>query len=182
MELVFVDSSQLTRRQRQRITELQKECFSHVSREDIEECFIAEGFGWIFSYENRVIVGQLELHSREVMFDRRKVSLGGLGGTCVASPWRNRGIAKAMVRRGLDILRQEKRDVVCLNADIRNHPSGGLYYQLGFKLMKRKVSFEDAHGRIRHDGGEMFLPLCSKENYDFIMNSKKTFHVGRGYW
>jgi len=48
--------------------------------------------------------------------------------------------------------------------------------------MKRKVSFEDVYGRTRYDVGELFIPLCSKEAYDSIMKSDRTFHLGRGYW
>jgi len=183
LEVVFVRLSELTSGQIQRIKELQKACFSHVNRKEIEECFIAERFGWIFAYENAVIVGQVELHSRTVLFDGRQVSLGGLGGTCVTAAARNRGIAKAMVEKGLEILRHEKKsDVACLNADIEHYPNGGLYQQLGFRLMKRRISFEDAYGETRHDIGELFIPLCSQETYDFIMKSDRTFHLGRGYW
>ncbi len=183
MGVVFVPLDELSSGQRQRRGELQKECFSHVSREEIQECFIAEGFGRIFAYENGLIVGQVELHSRTVLFEGKQVSLGGLGGTCVTAAARNRGIAKAMVRKGLEILRSEKRsDVACLNADIRHYSDGGLYHQLGFRLMKRKISFEDAYGKTRYDIGELFIPLCSQETYDFIMKSDRTFNLGRGYW
>lgn len=183
MEVVFVPLGELTVGQKQRIGELQKECFSHVSREDIQECFISEGFGWIFARENGLIVGQLELHSRTVLFEGKQVSLGGLGGTCVTQAARNRGIARALVEKGLEILRQEeKSDVACLSADIEHHPDGGLYHQMGFRLMKRKISFEDVYGKTRYDIGELFIPLCSRETYDFIMKSDRTFHLGRGYW
>jgi hypothetical protein len=183
LEVVFVALSELTSGQIQRIKELQKECFSHVSQEEVEECFIAEGFGWMFAYESAMIVGQVELHSRTVLFEGKQVSLGGLGGTCVTSAARSRGIAKAIVKRGMEILAREKKsDVACLNADVEHHPNGGLYHQLGFRLMKRKVSFEDVYGKTRYDNGELFIPLCSQETYDVIMKSDRTFHIGRGYW
>lgn len=182
MEFVFASSNQITAHQRARILELQKECFSHVSRKEIQESFIAEGFGWIFAFENQIIVGQVELHKRLVQFEGVQMLLGGLGGTCVKTSARRRGIAKELVKTGLDLLRGEKCDVACLNADVRNHPDGGLYSHLGFRIMKRRISFEDVYGGKRYDSGEMFIPLCSKEIYDLIMNSEKTFHIGRGYW
>jgi hypothetical protein len=85
--------------------------------------------------------------------------------------------------QGLEILKDERRsDVACLNADVDHHPDGGLYHQLGFRLMRRKISFEDVYGKTRYDTGELFIPLCSQETYDSIMKSDKTFHLGRGYW
>jgi hypothetical protein len=53
---------------------------------------------------------------------------------------------------------------------------------MGFKLMRRRISFEDAHGKIRYDKGAMFVPICSREIYAHIMSSRKTFHYGKGYW
>ncbi len=182
MNLVFVPTDQLSTVQKLRIKEMQKECFSHVSREDIEECFIAESLGWIFAYENARIVAQLEVYSRNVTFEGKSIRLGGIGGTCVTLSKRNRGIATKTVKEGLRILKQMKCDVACLNADVKNHPGGGLYGSLGFRLMDREISFEDVQGKVRHDYGELFIPVCSNETYDLIMSSDKTFHVGRGYW
>ncbi len=68
---------------------------------------------------------------------------------------------------GLQILREKKKcDVACLSADIKNHPDGGLYHELGFKVMDREISFEDVQGEIRYVAGETFIPVCSKETYN----------------
>jgi predicted N-acetyltransferase YhbS len=183
LEVVFAPVGELTSGQIQRMGELRKECFSQVSREEVQECFIAKAFGWIFAYENGLIVGQVGLHSRTVSFEGKQIALGGLGGTCVTAAARNRGIAKVIVEKGLEILRLEKKsDVACLSADIKHHPDGGLYHQVGFRLMKRKISFEDVYGKTRYDTGELFIPLRSQEIYDFIMKSDRIFHLGRGYW
>ncbi len=182
VNLLFVPTDQLSSTQKLRIKELQKECFSHVSRQDIEECFIAESFGWIFAYEKGSILAQVELYSRNVAFEGKSIRLGGIGGTCVTASRRNQGIATRMVNESLKILRQSKCDIACLNADVKNHPELGLYRSLGFRLMDREISFEDIRGQLRQDHGELFVPVCSKEIYDLIMNSDRTFHVGRGYW
>ena len=101
MQPIFVQTVELSQSQRSRINELQRNCFSRVSREEIEECFIAPSFGWIFANENGAIIGQLELFSRKVLFDGKEVVLGGMGGTCVTTSARERGIAKEMVKMDL---------------------------------------------------------------------------------
>jgi predicted N-acetyltransferase YhbS len=138
---VYVAAGRLSRSQRRRIKELQEECFSRVSREEIAECFIAKGFGWVFAYRGNSIVGQLKLFSRKVKFDGREILLGGLGGTCVTLSARNKGLGPRLVRKGIEILRQKNCDIACLNANIKDYPSGGLYYRLGFRLMRRPISF-----------------------------------------
>ena len=57
---VVVGFEQLSPIQKIRIKELQKECCGHISRKEIEECFIAESFGWIFACRDDTIIGQVE--------------------------------------------------------------------------------------------------------------------------
>jgi predicted N-acetyltransferase YhbS len=180
--LVYVATGRLSRSQRRRIKELQKECFSRVNRKEIVECFIAKRFGWEFAYQGNWIVGQIELFSRKVVFEGRKILVGGLGGTCVTVSARKIGLGSRLVSEGIEILRRKSCDIACLNANIKDYPSGGLYYRLGFRLVRRPIFFSDVNGRTRHDSGEMFAPICSSEVYKLVMNSRRTFHLGRGYW
>jgi predicted acetyltransferase len=161
---------------------LQHECFNHVSQAEISECFIAKSFGWVFAKEEDSIVGQLELYGRTVWFEGEKVNLGGLGGTCVTRHARRRGIGTSLVKKGLEVLTKKGCDIACLNANVKDYPSGGLYHRHGFRLMKRPISFEDVYGNIRYDVGEMFIPVRSTSRYRRVMTSETTFHIGRGYW
>jgi predicted N-acetyltransferase YhbS len=179
---VFVKIRRLSPAQKRGVQKLQAECFGHVSRKEIRECFFAKGFGRIFVYEDDLIVGQAELFSRPIHFHGMKILLGGVAGVCVTTSKQHRGIGKAIVSRGLDILRDRKCDIACLNANVGKYPRGGLYYSLGFRLMKRKISFEDVHGRMRYDTGELFVPVCSQAIYNSVMSSEGIFHIGRGYW
>jgi predicted N-acetyltransferase YhbS len=179
--LHFVPANQLNVDQKVRYKELQKECFSSVNQAEAEKCFFAEPFGFLFASEDGMTVGQSELFIRKVSFEDRQVLLGGIGGVCVTGSMRNKGVGTQMVQRCVEILTEKRCEVACLNADIKGHPYG-LYHRLGFKVMERKVSFEDIDGRVRYDGSEMFLPLCSSETFDLIMKSDTTFHMGKGYW
>lgn len=123
----------------------------------------------------------VKLFKRDIEFDGRSLALGGIGGVCVAENMRRKGIATEMIRKGLEVLREKGCEVACLNADLSRNVYR-LYENIGFKLMDRKISFEDINGKIRYDDGTMFVPLCSKEIFEHIMKSDKTFHYGKGYW
>jgi predicted GNAT family N-acyltransferase len=179
--LSFVPNGQLTPDQKLSGRRLQNECFSSVSAEVLERCFFAEPFGQVFASENGTIVGQSKLFTRKVPFEGREVLLGGIGGVCVTASARNRGTATQMTSRCIEILKETRCDVACLTANIKDFPEG-LYYRLGFRAMKREVSFEDFDGRIRHEGSEMFLQVCSNQLFELIMKSDKTLHMGRGLW
>jgi hypothetical protein len=179
---VFVKTESLSPAQKQGIHKLQAECFGHISQTEIRESFFVKGCGRILVYEGSDMVGQAELFSRRIFFQGMRILLGGVAGTCVTRSNRHRGIGKAIVRLGLDILRRRKCDIACLNANVQKYSRGGLYYSLGFRVMKRRVSFEDVRGKMRYDTGEMFVPICSQAIYDSVMTSEEIFHIGRGYW
>jgi GNAT superfamily N-acetyltransferase len=179
--IILIPEAKLNEEQRRGIDKLLKHCFSDVPEEEIEECFIAESFGRVLAYKNDVLVGHLRLFKRRVEFDGRELILGGIGGTCVLEDVRGKGIATKLIKKGVGVLKVEKCDVACLNADL-SKTAYKLYEKLVFLLMKRKISFEDIHGRTRYDCGTMFIPICSKEIYQHIMSSDRTFHYGKGYW
>jgi len=156
-------------------------CFSDVSQEDIDECFIAKSFARVLAYDGTSVVGHLSLFKRHVKFEGMGVILGGLGGVCVSESRRRRKIGTGLMKKGLQVLKDEGCDVACLNADLKKK-ADKFYEKIGFKLMNRQISFEDAHGKTRYDTGTMFISVCSKEIYNQLMNSKKTFHYGKGYW
>lgn len=97
------------------------------------------------------------LHKRHIEFAGRKAILGGTAGACVAEHMRERGITSRMMKKGLEVLKEQKCDVACLNADpLKRKTAFKLHKNVGFKLMDRKISFEDIHGNI-----SMTLEPCS---------------------
>lgn len=181
IDLQFIKNTDLTEEQKKGKDILNGECFADVSQQDIEEDFIVESFANILAYKNNNLIGKISLIKRKIKFDGKDVYLGGIGGVCVTASERRQGIALKMIQKGLEVLKHEGCDVVCLNTDT-NKSEYKLYEASGFKRMDRKISFENVHGKIKYDYGTYFYPLCSKDLYDFIMNSNETFHYGRGYW
>lgn len=177
----LVKAGQLTPDQPTGLETLSHECFGDVPTEEITDNFIAEPFAYLFAMIGTEMISRVALFKREVIFDGQKIMVGGIGGVCVATAHRHHGVASSMLKRALLILREEKCDVACLNVDLEKkiYP---IYEKLGFKLMDREVSFENIRGEVIHEVGTMFIALSSPEKYDLIMNSKETFHYGRGCW
>jgi predicted acetyltransferase len=176
-----VPEGQFSAAQLKAIEKLQQECFGDIPQKEKDEDFIAESFARVFTYENNKIVGILRLFKREVEFSGRRIVLGGMAGTCVTEKERRKGIATKMLKKGIRILKKENCEIACLNVDLKKE-AYKVYERLGFRLMEREVSYENSRGEIKRDKGTMFMPITSQEAFDFVMNSKKTFHYGRGYW
>lgn len=183
IKLTLVPKDELSYQQKQAVLELQRQCFGDVDPKEAEECFYAEVHARILAYSNEELVGYLILHKRNIKFDGREIIMGGAVGACVAECMRGRGIGKRLMKKGLAILKNQGCDVACLNADLENRKAAfELYKKLGFKLMERRISFEDIHGNMRYESGTMFIHLNSKELFNHVMNNMDTFHYGKGYW
>ena len=181
MKIAFIKEADITKEQKEVLHKFWKECFSDVPKQFIEENFIAKGFARLFAYQDSDIVGTLELFKREARFAEKEIVLGGMGGVCVIESMRGKGIATQMLQKSLEILREEKCDIACLNVDLKKD-TYKLYERIGFTLMNRKISYENSKGEIKYDDGTMFIRVCSKEMYDYVMNSAETFHYGKGFW
>ena len=181
LKLAFVLQDEITAEQKAAVHKLWEECFSDVPQDFIEENFIAKGFSRLFAYQDSSIVGTLELFKRKISFAGKEIMLGGMGGVCVTESMRRQGIATQMLRKGLEILKEKECDIACLNVDLKKDMHK-LYEKVGFTLMDRKISYENSKGEIKYDDGTMFIPICSKKIYDYIMGSTETFHQGKGFW
>lgn len=181
LRLVVVPQEKITSEQKEALDRLWKECFSDVHQQYIEENFFARGFARLFAYIDLEIAGTLELYKRNIRFAEKEIILGGMGGVCVTEGMRRKGIATKMLYKGLEVLKKEKCDIACLNVDLTKNTQK-LYEKVGFTLMDRKISYENSRGEIKRENGTMFIPVCSKETCDYVMNSTETFHYGKGYW
>lgn len=177
----LVKAGELTTNQQTGLDALNQECFGDVPTQEITDNFIAEPFAYLFAMIGKAMISRVALFKREVVFASQKVILGGIGGVCVTTRHRHHGVASSMLKRALLILREEKCDVACLNVDLEKkiYP---IYEKLGFTMMERAISFENVRGETVHDQGTMFIPICSPDKYELIINSSETFHYGRGYW
>ena len=166
-----------------KILALEKFCFSHVNLIDINECFYSEIFARVCTFFEKELVGHLILHKREIMFDEKRIIIGGAVGACVKDNMRRKGIAEKMMQIGLEKLKKESCDIACLTVD----PEDGqdaikLYKKLGYAIMNREISYEDIYGKLRYDSDTMFISLCSDSLFKHIMENSHTFHYGKGYW
>lgn len=181
LQTSVVKENEITQKQQSDIKTLAAECFPDVTATQDEEHFYAESFARILAYDNDLLVGHLKLFNRKVEYANQPVNLGGMGAVCVTSPYRGKGIATNMLKRGLDVLKERNCDIVCLNVDTSKE-TYKLYESVGFKMLQKNISFEDSHGEIKFDDGTMFLPLHSHTVCDAIMKGEHTFHYGKGYW
>jgi GNAT superfamily N-acetyltransferase len=163
------------------ISVLSKKSFSDVPKESIEEGFYAESFGRVFTFTGKFMVDMLTLYKRKIVFDKVDIILGGIGGVCVSKGFQGKSIATLMLKTALEILKNKNCYIACLNVDLEKNIYS-LYEKAGFQMMDREISFENIKGKKIFDKGTMFIPINSLEKNNLVINSKNTFHYGKGYW
>lgn len=176
----YAKAGELTPQEQKGLDLLNQECFGDVPQDEIEEDF-AYPDAFLFARIGQEVIARIGLYKRNVNFANQPIALGGIGGVCVTTKYRHHGIASSLIKRGLLKLKEEQCDLACLNVDL-DKKIYGIYAKLGFTMMEREISFENVRGEVVREHGSMFVPLCSQEKYDLVMNGSETFHYGRGYW
>lgn len=80
-----------------------------------------------------VIICKLEVHSSHSPPTRR----GYIAMLAVASPYRGKGIATALVKKAIDAMAQRNADEIVLETEETNVPAMRLYERLGFLRSKK---------------------------------------------
>ncbi len=143
-------------------------------------CSEADLFRQLLAFEDSEIIGGLELYKRSIAFDGRTILLGGFGGVWTRSDKRRKGVSTALLKRGMDILRDHACDIAYLCTDVTK--LGGLYGAVGFQPLVANHTYLGRFGKRHVDSDGMIAPVCSEEVLSRILNSKEPFDIGRGNW
>lgn len=137
-------------------------------------------FGYVIAYENKEIIGSINLLTRKIKFKGKDISLGGFGGVCTHIEWRRKGIASKLLQKGVEVLKQNGCDIVLLCTDINK--LGKLYGQSGFVPLGRAYKATGLSGKIYLDKGGMIAKLNSQKIFDEVMNDKEIFDIQGQDW
>ncbi len=180
-EITIAVVDPLSEQQLVQVQKLQAEAFSDLEPEEIEDDFISPEDASVIAMLNDELVGYAGIHHANIVFEDKKVKLGGFGGVCTRSDMRGKGIATRVINSAMEYLKQRGDDVAFLGVDLSKHTQQ-LYEKAGFVLLPRKFSWEDAKGNLKTDDGGMIAPINSPQLFDYILQSKTTLHVGKGNW
>lgn len=168
-------------RQRQDIRWLQEQCFGHIGKNEIEEDFYSPNVAWVMAHQDDELVGYGGIHKTEVVYEERKINLGGFG-VCTREDMRRRGVATRMCTAAMELLELEECDIAFLSIDLSQEGVAKLYENLGFIHLPKMFSWKNVHGDTKQDTGGMIAPVGSQELFEHVLKGTDVFHVGDGYW
>lgn len=127
-----------------------------------------------------VLVGCANIYISVVNVFDSQIKIGGFGGVCTHPLLRNRGIATKMCQYALNRLLELNCDVVFLASSIQMIE---FYNKLGFVELNKKFSWKNSKGELCFGNGGLIREVEGKKRlFKKIIDTKKPFYVGNGYW
>jgi predicted acetyltransferase len=164
------------------VLSLQTRCFEW-GKDDLKrhnEKYGTKPIGYILAYENKKMVGALNLLLREITYKDKKILLGGIGGVAVIHEHRGKGIASKLLDIGLEELKEQGCDIAFLSTNINEHPT--LYTRSGFRAINRTHKVTGKSGEEYVGYGGMIAPLKSEDIYEEILNNSEIFDIQGQDW
>lgn len=165
---------------------LMKRSFSwHQSGPEKQEeydkfCSKKDQIGYILSFNDKRIIGAVIILERQVKFNEANLVLGGIGGVSVRRKYRRQGLAIAMLKTAMEMLKQEKCDIAYLCTDVKKLKN--LYLPVGFVVLNRPHTFLGRSGKRYTEYDAMIAPVNSSEKFQKVLADKAPFDIGRGNW
>lgn len=134
---------------------------------------------YILALHKKEIIGRVVVLKRIITLNNKQIVLGGIGGVRTHIKWRRKGIARALSKKALEILKDEKCDVafLCTRKEIFS-----LYEKLGFKPLDRQFTYTGRSGKVYFDWDGMLAPITSQSVFEEIMQDDKPFDLCGGNW
>jgi predicted GNAT family N-acyltransferase len=136
---------------------------------------------WILVLEKDDIIGVTAIFCREILFNNKKIYLGGIGKVRVRDDKRRMGIASAMMSEAIKQLKIVNSDIAYLCTDMQSFLVK-FYEKYDFEKMNQSYTFLSKSGKRYTENEGMIAPINSKKIFEEIMEDKKAFDIGIGNW
>jgi predicted acetyltransferase len=170
------------------VNRLLDECFGAESRLTSQQLdvqkdkFFSIPIAYLLAIENNLVIGVVKLYKREISYLEEKIILGGFGGVCTAKNKRRRGVATALLKKGMQELKSHGCDIAYLCTDVDDPGMLTLYSQVGFVPLNKPYTYLGKSGKRYTEEDGLIAPVKSKDKYNLVMDGKEIFDIGIGNW
>jgi len=144
--------------------------------------FFTIPIAYLLVIENNLVIGVIELYKREISYLEEKIILGGFGGVCTAKNKRRRGVATALLKKGMRELKSQSCDIAYLCTDVDDPGMLTIYSQVGFTPLNKPYTYLGKSGKRYTEEDGLIAPVKSKDKYNFVVEGKEIFNIGIGNW
>lgn len=170
-----------------KVKKLRERCFnrdfmspSQKAENEDKYCSQADRYKYIVALKAYEPISLVMLFKRNVIFDNKKILLGGIGGVCTEESYREKGISSSLLKIAIQELKKENCDVAYLCTNIKTY--GNFYSKIGFKQLPKQHTYLGKSGKRYFDWDGMIAPMNSQAIFKEIMESDKNLDIGTGNW
>jgi GNAT superfamily N-acetyltransferase len=182
VEIIIVEEGELTAEQKTEMLLLQKQCFSDVSAEEIEEDFCRPTAACALAYDKAALIACVELFEREIEHKEQTVKIGGFS-PCTKEDLRGKGIGTEICKAAMDYLKRRACAIAFLSVDTK-HDTHLFYEKLGFRMLANPFVYKNVRGEPKQSDGGMIAPLGESKLFEEILREDKPLSLAPeiGYW
>lgn len=182
VDVIVVEESELTSEQKDEMLQLQIQCFSDVTAEEVEEDFCGSPVVSVLAYSQDALVACAGVFKRKVEYERQTITIGGFG-PCTREDLRGQGIGTRVCKAAMNYLKEQGCDIAFLSVDTERE-THSLYERLGFRMLTKPFIYANVRGELKESNGGMIAPLCSQELFEYVLRGDTQFALTPepGYW
>jgi len=143
-------------------------------------CSKKDIFSYLVAFEDNEIIGGAELVKRKLKNSDGLLTLGGFGGVWTRKDKRRKGIATAILKQGMKVLKSKDCDIAYLCTDVNK--LNDLYSKVGFVALGKIYTFIGKSGKRYFENDGMIAPVNSEKKFKQILEDKKPLDIGVGDW
>jgi RimJ/RimL family protein N-acetyltransferase len=168
------------------VNELDSLCFrnnytqtkaDHISQDE-KFCSDSDIVSYILAFDKDLLIGETRVYKRAV----REMILGGIGSVGTHEKNRMAGVATIMMKKAMELLHNEKCDIVYLCCDTYNKKLVAFYERFGFRLLDKPHTYLGKSGKRHTDIDGMIAPIGNTKLFEVILSNKEPLDIGVGNW
>ena len=161
------------------VNRLLKESFPNGIDEDRYYSF---PYAHVLALEREEVIGVAKLFKRSIIFGRETLVVGGFGSVATKNNKRRKGVATALLKRGIEDFKMRNFDIAFLCTDLSSPGLTRLYAQVGFIPLGKPYTYKGKSGKKYEDHNGMVAPIGATDKFKHILSSKVTLDIGMGSW
>lgn len=181
-KIKVITSGEMTDELKRQKADLDAACFDIPDLAEHRNKYFLKPKYNLMIFDHEKLISCLEIYEIETKWKDKLITIGGIGSVMTDSAYRNKGLAKNLLQKALEIMREEKYDFSLLQTDVEK--ATHLYGSIGFIPMNKEYTFATKDGKPDRVKAKdtMILPLANPEVTTDILNSAETLFVGNGSW
>ena len=147
-----------------------------------EDRYCSIPYAHVLAVEREEIIGAARLFERSIRFGREIFTVGGFGGVTTKKNKRRKGVATAVLRKGMEDFGIRNFDFAFLCADVTDSAFIRLYGKVGFVPLGKPYIYRGKSGTKYVDNNGMVAPVKAMDEFKDVLSTKEILDIGLGSW